>query len=419
MTEKNENTKQEDQDKKQGNQNEEQEKPFYKERNFTVASIGLAIVLAIGIAFILPANPTGECAGAACNTNKTLGNTSNTQIENGSVAVLDYKVKTLNGTEVDTQKGMELAIGEGKIKPEIEEAVKNMEINETKEIKNYTTVPEKRTQQIPRSQLEKDLNTTVKEGEEYTIQGTTLTVNKVTNKTILATVMNPSPYAGKTLDLVITLKDIKEPYEDIEKTETPKAEIFVMSYCPYGTQMQKAVIPVQKLLGDKADIDIKFVDYAMHEKKEIEENTRQHCIQKDNPEKYWNYLECFLNTSNSTQCMSNTNLNPSKIENCITQTYKEYNIIEEYNNKSTWKGNFPPYPLQSNLNEKYEVSGSPTFVLNGEKIDNMERNAEAIKKAICQTFKEKPPECQETLSTKTPIRGFGLEGESNTDEGTC
>jgi len=32
----------------------------------------------------------------------------------------------------------------------------------------------------------------------------------------------------------------------------------------------------------------------MHDKKEIDENTVQHCIQQEQPDKYSDYLECFL-----------------------------------------------------------------------------------------------------------------------------
>ena len=35
-----------------------------------------------------------------------------------------------------------------------------------------------------------------------------------------------------------------EPSDEIEKTETPEAHAFVMSYCPYGLQFLKAYVPV-------------------------------------------------------------------------------------------------------------------------------------------------------------------------------
>lgn len=35
-----------------------------------------------------------------------------------------------------------------------------------------------------------------------------------------------------------------------------------MSHFPYGTQIEKGMIPVMETLGNKADIGIKFVNYA-------------------------------------------------------------------------------------------------------------------------------------------------------------
>ena len=38
--------------------------------------------------------------------------------------------------------------------------------------------------------------------------------------------------------------------QDIPKTGTPEVQLFVMSHCPYGTQIEKGIIPVVELLGD-------------------------------------------------------------------------------------------------------------------------------------------------------------------------
>ncbi|GAH99530.1 unnamed protein product [marine sediment metagenome] len=67
---------------------------------------------------------------------------------------------------------------------------------------------------------------------------------------------------------------------EISKQDTPDVKVFVMSYCPYGLQAQKMFLPVYDLLKDEAEMGIYFVNYIMHEKKEIDENLRQYCIQK-------------------------------------------------------------------------------------------------------------------------------------------
>ena len=78
------------------------------------------------------------------------------------------------------------------------------------------------------------------------------------------------------------------------KSDKPNVELFVMSHCPFGTQAEKGIIPVVNLLKNKINFSVKFVDYSMHGKSEIDENTLQYCIQKEESKKYIPYLTCFL-----------------------------------------------------------------------------------------------------------------------------
>ncbi len=45
-----------------------------------------------------------------------------------------------------------------------------------------------------------------------------------------------------------------------------------MSYCPYGTQAEKGILPVVALLGDKIDFKLRTVHYVLHGDKEDLEN---------------------------------------------------------------------------------------------------------------------------------------------------
>ena len=67
----------------------------------------------------------------------------------------------------------------------------------------------------------------------------------------------------------------------VAKAQKPKVELFVMSHCPYGTQIEKGIIPAIEKLGDNVDFVLEFCDYAMHGKKELDEQLVQHCIQKN------------------------------------------------------------------------------------------------------------------------------------------
>ena len=83
--------------------------------------------------------------------------------------------------------------------------------------------------------------------------------------------------------------DCSTSFECVEKRETPEVDLFVMAYCPYGTQTEKAFLPVLELLGDKIDFNLRFVYYAMHGKKELDEQLRQYCIQKEQKSKKRTY----------------------------------------------------------------------------------------------------------------------------------
>ena len=82
---------------------------------------------------------------------------------------------------------------------------------------------------------------------------------------------------------------------NVPKSDKPIVEAFIMSHCPYGTQIEKGLLPVAELLGDKIDFQIKFVYYAMHPSSgEVEEQLSQYCIQEGQNDKFLDYLTCWL-----------------------------------------------------------------------------------------------------------------------------
>jgi len=155
------------------------------------------------------------------------------------------------------------------------------------------------------------------------------------------------------------------------KSDKPSVELFVMSHCPYGTQIEKGILPVLNLLGNKIDFELKFVDYAIHDKLELTEQTQQYCIQKQGKESLLNYLSCFLEDGNSTLCLSQSNIDNSALEKCINNTNEKYKTLTNYDDKSTWTKTNPPSPI-FNVNKednlKYEIKGSPELIINEEKI---------------------------------------------------
>jgi glutaredoxin len=204
------------------------------------------------------------------------------------------------------------------------------------------------------------------------------------------------------------------------KVDKPDVKLFVMSYCPYGLQAEKAMLPVMKLLGSKADITINFVDYIMHGEKEVYENLRQYCIQKEQRGKFYNYLLCFVQSGDYEKCLSEAGVDRGKLEACMNSTDRAYNITNLLNDRSTWlNGYYPQFPIESDLNDLYGVRGSPTLVINGQQV-SVARSPEAYKQAICNAFNNPPSECSTTLSNQQTSPGISpINSTSSSSSGSC
>lgn len=181
--------------------------------------------------------------------------------------------------------------------------------------------------------------------------------------------------------------------ESIPKKEKADVQIFVMSYCPFALQIEKAFLPVYRLLKEKINFKLRFVNYTMHGKKECEENLRQYCIQREEKRKIIDYLDCFIHKKNYKECFREVKINEKKVEDCMEKIKKKF---EFKNNK---------FELDEELNKKYKIRGSPTFIINDVVID-VERSPEAIKELICTTLKNKPSLCKKQLSKEIPSPGF-------------
>ncbi|MEA2112987.1 MAG: hypothetical protein U9P50_03420 [Patescibacteria group bacterium] len=221
------------------------------------------------------------------------------------------------------------------------------------------------------------------------------------------------------------LNDLQKeaPKQEVSaKSNKPVVELFVMSHCPYGTQIEKGILPVLETLGDKIDFELKFCDYAIHDKIELNEQTQQYCIGEQSKDKLLSYLKCFLEDGNSSRCLSQSEINNSTLQTCISNTNTKYNTLVDYEDKSTWTKMNPPSPIfniHKEDNLKYKVEGSPELVINEEKILTY-RDPQSLLTAICSAFKNAPEECSQTLSSEAFAPGFGFSntGESSTDA-TC
>jgi len=168
----------------------------------------------------------------------------------------------------------------------------------------------------------------------------------------------------------------------------------------------KAYVPVIELLGEKANLELNFVHYIMHGEKEVTENTRMYCIQKEQKDKFTDYLRCFVENGDAEKCISDVGLDKTSLETCVQETDEEFEITKTFEES---QDQFPPYMVDAVLAQQYGVRGSPTFVVNGGTVQ-VNRSPEAIKQTICSAFNNPPEECDQKLSETAESPGFGAMG---------
>lgn len=197
---------------------------------------------------------------------------------------------------------------------------------------------------------------------------------------------------------------------EVPKSDVPEVELFVMSHCPYGTQAMKGILPVVRLLDDYIDFELRYVYYAMHPTQgEVEEQLNQYCIQKEQEDKLYDYLECFLTEGKGEECLTEAGVDKTKLETCYAAADSEFEITKNLDDQSLWlNGRFPLFNTDKELNEQYGVRGSPTLVINGEQASSA-RSPAAYLATICNAFTEgnRPAECDTEVSADTLSPGFG------------
>lgn len=194
---------------------------------------------------------------------------------------------------------------------------------------------------------------------------------------------------------------------DLVKSDKPVVELFVMSHCPYGTQMEKGIIPAVEALGSKIDFQLKFVDYAMHGKKEVDEQLNQYCVGQQGQAMFFTYLKCFLKASAGASCLTEAKVDTGKLTTCTADTDKKFKINELYADQSSWQGgSYSQFNIYKTDNDKYGVGGSPTLIINGKEVSGG-RDSASLLSTICAAFNTAPTECATVLSSATPAPGFG------------
>lgn len=198
-----------------------------------------------------------------------------------------------------------------------------------------------------------------------------------------------------------------------QKLDKVEIDLYVMSHCPYGLQMQKAFLPVIEAFNNTNRLIVhnKFVSYTMHGNEETKDNLYEYCVDQKMPTKTWSFIKCFAeNNGDEVQCMQKLNIDKNVIDTCVAETKTKFNIVGT------------SFPIYESENALYGVQGSPTVVFMGKQL-NLARNPEAIKEFVCSMLSEPlPAACNMTLSSQSAVPSFGPINDtssSSTSSASC
>ncbi|MEM5827971.1 MAG: hypothetical protein QW197_00465 [Candidatus Aenigmatarchaeota archaeon] len=202
---------------------------------------------------------------------------------------------------------------------------------------------------------------------------------------------------GSVLDMSKQLNLASQSQQQIPKSDRPKVELYIFSYCPYGVQAQSAFIEVAKAMKDYADFYVRFFSH-MHGEFERQQNMIQECIIRMYPQKYWDYAKIFVeeiynkcygnvtcDKEESIKAMQRVGINATEILNCVQTKGSEY------------------YNEDIKLAENLGLTGSPSFVINGVYVSNVVRTPDGIKNVVCQAFNNPPAICNQTLGSSSSV----------------
>ena len=211
--------------------------------------------------------------------------------------------------------------------------------------------------------------------------------------------------------------------DSVQKAGSAQLEAFVVSYCPYGLQMQRILAEVADILGDS--VTVRYIGsvqdgeiYAMHGDVEAQENLRQICLREET-DKYWDYVKCFMRETDTAGCLAEAGVDTEELDACMSDPARGIAYAE----------------VDFALQAQHSVTGSPTLIMNGERAsefafgasreDQLEsfgvvwgRSAEAVKDMLCCGFNAPPAVCSQELLKDNAATGASL-SYSGQGSGSC
>lgn len=206
----------------------------------------------------------------------------------------------------------------------------------------------------------------------------------------------------------------KQTCDSLAKTDKPLIQTFVVSRCPFGLQMQRAMAQAISASPDFAkDVNVRYIGsvssdgktiISMHGDAEAQENLRQICIRNEQGGKYWNYVSCQMKNGDTAGCEKTAGIDSSKLSACISDPKRGVAFAKE----------------DFDLANKFGVQGSPTLIMGDKKVSEFDfggRSAEALKTMICCSSKTQPGFCSSKFDTNEAATSFSLT-YANTNSGS-
>ncbi|MBW2985616.1 GILT family protein [Candidatus Woesearchaeota archaeon] len=184
-------------------------------------------------------------------------------------------------------------------------------------------------------------------------------------------------------------------FEKSTSSEIVTLDFYVMSQCPYGTQVEDAVYPVLQKLGNNVDFNINYIATdlgngqfsALHGQPEVLGNIVQLCAMKYNPENYMSMIVCQNKNAKSIpgnweQCAKDNDLDVKKIKTC-------------------YEGDEGKQLLSVSAKKTNQIgaTGSPTIYLNGQSYGGG-RTTSDFMRSICNEFSDAPAACSDLPKSK-------------------
>lgn len=181
--------------------------------------------------------------------------------------------------------------------------------------------------------------------------------------------------------------------------EQVKLDFYVMSQCPYGTQVMDAIAPVIEKLGSAVEFETNYISTdlgggnfrSLHGEPETKGNIVQLCAAKYNPDKYMKMIVCQD---------KNPNAIPDNWVSCATENGLDVESI-----RTCYEGEEGKELLSESVKkaETANAQASPTIYLNDQPYQGG-RGENDFLRALCNAFEgERPGACLEIPEPKKVI----------------